>query len=341
MRKFLNSPEHFVDEMIEGLLLAHPDLIRSARADNRALARRTAPRAGKVGIITGGGSGHLPLFLGYVGFGLLDGVAIGDVFQSPSPDQILDATRAVNGGAGVLYLYGNYGGDVLNFGMAAELAEAEGITVRTVTGADDVASMSADRADQRRGIAGIFFQFKCAGARAEEGATLDLVAAAAEKAGRATRSMGVALSACTIPAVGKPGFAIQEGDMEVGMGIHGEPGIQRRRLGPADEVARELVERILADMPMAGGKQAAVLVNGLGATPLEELYIISRAVNRLLGQRQVGVYRTYVGEYATSMEMAGLSVSIMALDDELQKLLDAPFETPFHKQLAAPMGPGR
>jgi dihydroxyacetone kinase len=335
MRKFLNSPEHFVDEMVEGLLLAHPDLLRSARKDNRALVRHSAPKKGKVGIITGGGSGHLPLFLGYVGVGLLDGVAIGDVFQSPSPEQILDATRAVNGGAGVLYLYGNYGGDVLNFDMAADLAEMEEITVRTVLGADDVASMPPERAADRRGVAGIFFQYKCAGACAEQGGTLDEVVAAAEKAGRATRSMGVALSACTIPAVGKPGFSIGEGEMEVGMGIHGEPGIERSRLAPADDVARQLVERILADMPIPSGAQTAILVNGLGATPLEELYIISRAVHRLLGERGIKVYRSYVGEYATSMEMAGLSVSIMALDDELRKLVDAPFETPFHKQFAS------
>jgi dihydroxyacetone kinase len=337
MRKFLNSPQHFVDEMVEGLLLAHPDLVRSARDDNRALVRRNAPKQGKVGIITGGGSGHLPLFLGYVGVGLLDGVAIGDVFQSPSPEQVLDATRAVNGGAGVLYLYGNYGGDVLNFGMAAELAEMENIAVRTVLGADDVASMPPERAADRRGVAGIFFQYKCAGARAEQGGTLDQVAAAAEKAGKNTRSMGVALSACTIPAVGKPGFTIGEGEMEVGMGIHGEPGIERGRLAPADDVARRLVERILADMPVPSGGQVAVLVNGLGATPLEELYIISRAVHRLLAGRGIKAYRSYVGEYATSMEMAGLSVSVMALDDELRELVDAPFETPFHKQFASPL----
>jgi len=341
MKKFLNAPERFVDEMVEGLLLAHPELLRSARPDNRALVRRSAPRKGKVGIITGGGSGHLPLFLGYVGVGLLDGVAIGDVFQSPSPDQILDATRAVNGGAGVLYLYGNYGGDVLNFGMSAELAEAEGIPVKTVLGADDVASMPPDRAADRRGVAGIFFQYKCAGAKAEQGASLDEVVAAAEKAGKATRTMGVALSPCTIPAVGKPGFTIGENDMEVGMGIHGEPGITRGKLAPADEVAKQLVDKILGDMPIANGRQAAILVNGLGATPLEELYIISRAVHQLLAQRGVSVYRTYVGEYATSMEMAGLSVSIMALDDELKKLLDAPFETPFHKQFARPLESGR
>lgn len=332
MKKFINDPRNVVDEMLEGLLAAHPQLIRSVRDDNRALVRTNAPRDGKVGIVTGGGSGHLPLFLGYVGEGLLDGVAVGDVFQSPSPEQILDATRAVDAGSGVLYVYGNYGGDVMNFDMASELAMAEGIETRTVIGADDVASMPADRAAERRGVAGIFFIYKCAGALAERGADIDAVTALAERVGERVRTMGVALSPCIIPEVGRPGFTIGENEMELGMGIHGEAGIERSAIKTADETTTAIYEQIVADMPIASGESVAVLVNGLGATPPEELYVVYRSLKGLLDASGVTVHRSFVGEYATSMEMAGLSISIMRLDEELASLIDAPFETPFHVQ---------
>lgn len=333
MKKFINAPERVVDEMLEGLLLAHPDKIRSVRSDNKALVRTESPIHGKVGIVTGGGSGHLPLFLGYVGKGMLDGVAVGDIFQSPSPDQILDATRAVNGGAGVLFLYGNYGGDVLNFNMAADLAEMEGIETRTVLGTDDVASMPKDKSADRRGVAGIFFMYKCASAAAEKGLSLVEVERVARKSGERVRTMGVALSPCTIPAVGKPGFQIEDGIMEVGMGIHGETGITRSPIASADEVTDLLMERICDDTDIKPGARVAVLVNGLGATPLEELYLVYRRIHNYMLDRQIDVHRVFVGEYATSMEMAGLSISVMELDDELIGLLDAPFDTPFHRSI--------
>ncbi len=332
MKKFLNRPESFVDDMIEGLLLAQPGKLKSVRPDRRALTRADAPRPGKVGIVTGGGSGHLPLFLGYVGPGMLDGVAVGNVFASPSAKQMLDATRSVSGGAGVLYIYGNYGGDVMNFDTAAELAGREGIRVETVVGTDDVASMPAGAESQRRGIAGIFFLYKTAGAKAEQGASLDEVTRVAKKANARVRTMGVALSPCILPAVGKPNFTVKDGEMAIGMGIHGEPGIEYGRIETADSVAQKLVQAILADMPIPAGERVAILVNGLGATPLEELYVVYATVHRLLLERGIAVHATYVGEYATSLEMSGLSVSVLSLDDELQSLIDAPFETPFHVQ---------
>ncbi len=332
MKKFLNDPQYFVDEMLEGLLLAHADQLKSVREDNRGLIRSDAPVPGKVAIVTGGGSGHLPLFLGYVGKGMLDGVAVGDVFASPSAQVMLDVTRAVNSGAGVLYLYGNYGGDVMNFDMAGELAELEGIRTETVVVTDDAASMPKGQEAQRRGVAGMFYLYKLAGAMAESGASLAEVKRIAEKANQHVRTMGVALSPCILPEVGRPTFAIGDDQMEIGMGIHGEPGIERGTLKTADEVADILVSTILADLPCEAGSEVSVLVNGLGATPLEELYIIYRKVHLLLAERGIRVYRRYIGEFATSMEMAGLSVSILRLDDELRELLDMPFATPFRVQ---------
>jgi phosphoenolpyruvate---glycerone phosphotransferase subunit DhaK len=330
MQKILNEPEPFVDEMLEGILAAHPDQLR--RPSPRAVVRADAPVEGKVGIATGGGSGHLPVFMGYVGRGLIDGAAIGNVFASPSSDDMLEVTRSISAGKGVLYLYGNYGGDRLNFDLAAELAADEGIEVRTILGADDVASAPADRASTRRGIAGIFFLYKIAGARAAEGASLDDVVAITERAAAGTRTMGVALSPCTIPAAGKPTFELPIGQMEIGMGIHGEPGVRRGPLETADAIAEELTRTILADLPYRHGDEVAVLVNGLGATPKEELYILYRAVKRILDAEGIRVHRVWVGEYATSLEMAGASLTLMRLDDELRRLVDAPAETPFFVQ---------
>jgi len=330
MQKILNDPEPFVDEMLEGILAAHPDQLR--RPSARAIVRVDAPVAGKVGIATGGGSGHLPVFMGYVGRGLIDGAAIGNVFASPSSDDMLDVTRAISAGKGVLYLYGNYGGDRLNFDLAAELAADEGIEVRTILGADDVASAPPDRGNTRRGIAGIFFLYKVAGAAAAAGASLDEVVAVTERAAAGTRTMGVALSPCTIPAAGVPTFELPEGQMEIGMGIHGEPGVRRGPLESADSIARELLSAILADLPYRRGDEVGVLVNGLGATPKEELYILYRSVARILGEAGIGVHRVWAGEYATSLEMAGASLTLIRLDDELRTLLDAPAETPFYTQ---------
>ncbi len=327
MQKILNDPERFVDEMLEGILAAHPSELR--RVGARGIVRAASPIADKVAIVTGGGSGHLPVFMGYVGEGLIDGAAIGEVFASPSADEMLAVTEAVSGGRGVLYLYGNYGGDVMNFDLAAELAGASGIEVRTFLGADDVASAPPDRADRRRGIAGIFLLYKVAGAAADRGGSLDEVVAAVARAADGLRTMGVALSPCTIPAAGKPTFELPDGQMEIGMGIHGEPGVRRGALEPADRIADELVDALLADRDYPAGSRVAVLVNGLGATPKEELYILYRRVAERLAERRLTVHRVWVGEYATSLEMAGASVSLMALDDELAALVDHPVATPF------------
>lgn len=330
MQKILNDPERFVDEMLDGIIAAHGDQLR--RPASRAIVRVDAPIAGKVAIATGGGSGHLPVFMGYVGRGLIDGAAIGNVFASPSSDDMLEVTRAISAGKGVLYLYGNYGGDRLNFDLAAELAADEGIEVRTVLGADDVASSPPERAKARRGIAGIFFLYKIAGAAAAAGASLEEVVAVTERAAAGARTMGVALSPCTIPAAGVPTFELPVGQMEIGMGIHGEPGVRRGPLARAEEIAREIAGAILVDLPYQRGDQVGVLVNGLGATPKEELYILYRSVARILDVEGLRVHRVWVGEYATSLEMAGASVTLIRLDDELRGLLDAPAETPFFVQ---------
>ncbi len=332
MRKLINNPDDFVDEVLDGILAAHPDQLRSASPDNRALVRADSPAQGRVGIVTGGGSGHLPVFLGYVGKGLCSGVAVGNVFSSPSPDQVLAATQASSGGVGVLYVYGNYGGDVFNFDLAADMAEAEDIETRTVLVTDDVASAPLERAEERRGIAGLFFAYKCAGAAAERGDTLEQVEAAAKKAVAATRTMGVGLSPTILPAAGKPTFELGEGEMEIGIGIHGEPGIHRGPLETADEVADRLLSAISEDLALTSGDRVAVLVNGLGATPLEELYVIYRHLAKDLSAKGVTVHRQYIGEYATSLEMAGASITLMRLDDELAELVDAPASSPFFLQ---------
>lgn len=332
MKKFINDPEKVVDHMLEGLLLAHPDKLKSVRNDNRAIVRANSTVEGRVAIASGGGSGHLPLFLGYVGKGMLDGVAVGDIFASPSSQQMLDVTRAIHGGSGVLYIYGNYGGDVMNFDMASELAEIEGIRVETVIATDDVASMPKGHEDQRRGVAGMFYLYKLAAAKAEMGANLDDVKRIALKANDNVRTMGVALTPCILPEVGHPTFEIKDGEMEIGMGIHGEPGIQGGKIESADSVAETLVAAILKDMPIEKGSDVSVLVNGLGATPLEELYIVYRAVHKLLESKGINVYNRYIGEYATSLEMTGLSVSILCLDEEFRELIDLPYSTPFHIQ---------
>jgi phosphoenolpyruvate---glycerone phosphotransferase subunit DhaK len=328
MRKLLNDPESFVDEMLEGLALAFPGRLRQLEDEPRAVVRADESFAGRVAITTGGGSGHLPLFVGYLGRGLVDGCAVGNLFASPSADQMLAVTRAIDGGEGVLYLYGNYGGDRLNFELAAELAADEGITVETLRGADDVASAPPERAAERRGIAGIFFGYKIAGACAASGADLATVTAVARRALERTRSLGVAVAPCILPTVGHPNFELPDGEMEIGMGIHGEPGVRRGPLLTADEITDDLVSRLLEDLQPDASSALGVLVNGLGATPPEELFIIYRRAHKRLTEAGLRIHRAYVGEYATSLEMAGASISLIELDEELTGYLDADAEAP-------------
>jgi dihydroxyacetone kinase-like protein len=334
MKKFLNKPEKFVDEMIEGILAAHPNQLTHVANDLRCIVKAGERKKGKVGLATGGGSGHLPLFLGYVGEGMLDGCAVGGVFQSPSAEQMLNVTKAIDAGAGVLYIYGNYGGDILNFDMAAEMAEMDNIRVLSLVGADDVASASKGEEDKRRGVAGIFFIYKIAGAKADELAPIEEVKRVAEKAAANVRTMGVALTPCIVPEVGKPGFTIADDEMEIGMGIHGEPGIHRGKLKPADDVVDTMMSAILEDLPFKKDDQVSVLINGLGATPKEEMYIIYRRIARVLKENAISVFHVYVGEFATSMEMTGFSISLLKLDDELKQLLVKPARTPFFEQAA-------
>ena len=335
MKKIINAPERFIPEMLEGIYAAHPDELMCVGGDLHCLVSKRK-HAGKVGIATGGGSGHLRLFLGYVGEGMLDGCSIGDVFQSPSAEQMLAVTKEIDQGAGVLYIYGNYNGDIFNFDMAAEMADMEeDIRVESVVAGEDVASAgpSAEgEPNKRRGVAGIFFVYKCAGAAAAAGLDLDEVKRVAEKACANVRTMGVALTSCTVPRVGHPSFEIGDDEMEIGMGIHGEPGIRRGKLRPADEIVDEMLTPILSDLPFQEGDEVAVLINGLGATPLEEQYVMFRRVKQTLDEKGIRVFRSYVGEYATSMEMAGASISLIRLDDELKGYLSAPADTPFFKQ---------
>jgi dihydroxyacetone kinase len=332
LRKLINDPRKVAPEALEGLALAYPQYLRLV-AGVQAVVRKDAPVAGKVGVLSGGGSGHEPMFAGFVGAGMADGSVAGNIFASPPPQPIVAAAQAIHGGAGVLFLYGNYSGDVLNFDMAAEMLEEESIHVSTVRITDDVTSAPPEQRQDRRGIAGDFFVIKVAGAGAEKRATLAEVMAAAEEANRNTRSMGVALSSCTIPASGKPIFDLAAGDMEVGMGLHGEPGVERARLKTANEVAEELVRRILEDMPEMGNSDAAILVNGLGATPLAELFIVFRAAHAMLVRHGVTIRHSYVGNYATSLEMAGCSISLLRLNERLKHWMAAPAHTPALMQI--------
>jgi len=336
MKKIINQPENYVNEMLEGLYIAHPDLITYTNNDLRCLVTANK-KEGKVGIATGGGSGHLPLFLGYVGKGMLDGCSVGDVFQSPSAEQMLAITKEIYSGAGVLYIYGNYNGDIFNFDMAAEMADfEEDIRVESVVAGEDVASAgpaAPGEKNTRRGVAGIFFVYKCAGAAADAMLDLDQVKDIAQKAAENVRTMGVALTPCIVPRVGKPGFELGEDEMEIGMGIHGETGIRRGRIEPADQIVEEMLDKIIADLPYVEGDEVDVLVNGLGATTLDEQYIVTRKINDVLSQKGIHVHKYYVGEYVTSLEMAGFSISLLKLDDELKKYMEAPAQTPFFVQL--------
>lgn len=330
-KKLINDPFDVVDEMLEGFVAAHSGIVVGISA--RVVGRRTSGRStkrSKVGLVVGGGSGHEPAFAGFVGVGIADAAACGNVFASPPPDDILSAIKAADGGQGVVLAYGNYAGDVLNFDQAAEAAASLGIETRTIRVADDVASAPFAERGRRRGIAGDVFIFKTIGASAERGDSLDEVERIGVLANRATSSMGVALGPCWVPGSGRPSFELGPYEMEIGLGLHGEPGVRRGALGTADDVARMIVEAILADMADArtsASQEVALLVNGLGATAVLDQYIFYRAARRELEAAGLEVSRSYVGEFITSLEMAGVSISLMSLDDELRTLLDAPAQT--------------
>ena len=331
MKKVINNPVNFVDEVMDGIIAAYGDRLKLLDGDRRVILSAAPAREGKVGIVTGGGSGHLPVFLGYVGKGMLDGCAVGNVFASPSAKKMADVIKACDRGSGVLCLYGNYGGDNMNFDMACETVELEDdIKTRTVRVKDDVSSAPKESAERRRGVAGMVYAFKIAGAAADQGRTLDEVADAAQKALDNIRTMGIALSPCIVPEVGKPTFSIGENEVEIGMGIHGEPGIQVRQMMTADETADLLMDKLMQDMPLESGSTVSVMVNGLGATPKEELLIIYRRIHQMLSGKGIRLVMPHIGEFATSMEMAGLSVTIIKLDHELETLLRAPASTPFY-----------
>ncbi len=330
MKKILNNPSDYVDEMLDGLCLAHPEYYARLGEAGRVIARAGGPRQGKVAIVSGGGSGHLPLFTGYVGDGFIDACAIGNVFAGPSIGDCVAAMRAADGGAGVLRLYGNYGGDRMNFDMAGELLELEAMETTTVLVADDIASASRAERHKRRGVAGLVYVYKIAGAKADQsGATLAEVSRVGQKAALACGSIGVALAPCVVPEARKPTFTIDDDEMEMGMGIHGEPGIWRGKLASADTMAAEMLERLCADMDIARGERVSVLINSLGAIPLEELYILYRYVARELAAKGLTVVAPLVGRYATSMEMSGASITLLQLDSELEQLLGRPANCPF------------
>tara|TARA_B110001454_G_scaffold202894_1_gene210325 strand:- start:1928 stop:2923 length:996 start_codon:yes stop_codon:yes gene_type:complete len=328
MKKIINNPSDFVEESIDGLIKSHPDVYALAKDNNRVITRANKA-SNKVGIVTGGGSGHLPVFTGYVGKGFLDACAIGSVFASPSVEQMVSAIKNADNGNGVLCIIGNYGGDVMNFEMACEMVEAEGIKTKKVIVADDIASASETEKSKRRGIAGMIFVFKVAGAIAETAASLDDVFKVASEVNNNIRTLGVALSPCILPEAGKPTFEISDDEIEIGMGIHGEPGIKREKLKPANYLVDDLYKRIVEDSKLAENDNIAVMINSLGATPLEELYIVSKRVNENLSNSKINNVKTYVGRYATSMEMAGMSITTLKLNDNLKKNLFAASECPF------------
>ncbi len=324
MKKLINKPENVENEMLNGIAKAHPEYVK--RVEGFDVLVRSNKKEGKVALVSGGGSGHEPAHGGFVGEGMLDGAVAGAVFTSPTPDQVFEAIKAVDAGAGVLLVIKNYTGDVMNFEMAAEMAEMEGIKVDKVVVNDDVAVQDSLWTVGRRGVAGTILVHKIAGAAAEAGASLEEVKAVAEKVIANVRTMGMALTACTVPAAGKPGFDLPEDEMEMGIGIHGEPGTYRSHIKTADEIADEMIDKILADMP-CDGAEVAVLVNGFGGTPAMELYVVNNHVHDVLTAKGIKIYKTIVGNYMTSIEMAGCSITILKLDDELKKGLDAKANT--------------
>jgi dihydroxyacetone kinase-like protein len=326
MKKLINDPFRVTVESIEGFVKAYAYFIK--QVSSHVVARKDAPVKGKVGIVVGGGSGHEPLFIGFVGPGMADAAVLGEVFAAPTPPSIIEATRAANGGKGVLYIYGNYAGDNMNFDLASKMAAVEDIPTATVRVWDDVASAPPQRISERRGLAGDLFVIKIAGAKAETGASLEEVKRTAEKARDNCRTFAVALSPGTIPATGKPTFTIGEDEMYLGVGAHGEKGVEKTKLKTADETAEILVQRVVQDLPFKSGDEVNLIVNGYGSTTLMELFIINRKVHQLLEDMGIKVHRTEVGNFLTTQEMAGCSVTLMRLDDELKKLYDAPAYTP-------------
>lgn len=328
MKKLMNSADTFVDEMLDGLCEAHPGLVRDA-VDPRVIRRARMSGTPKVGIVSGGGSGHLPLFTGYIGPGLLDACAIGNVFAGPNVSSSVTAMRAADSGRGVLRLYGNYGGDRMNFDIAGEMLEEEGIRSTTVLGTDDIASAAPAEASKRRGVAGLIYAYKTAGAMADAGADLEEVTRVAAKTVSRMRTIGCAFSPTQLPGADRPTFTLADDEIEMGMGIHGEPGIWRDKLKPADVIADEMLERLLDEIPEGADDRVAVLVNSLGATSLEELFIVYRRVSQRLKAAGRRIVQPLVGRYVTSLEMGGASISLLHVDDELERLLAAPADCPF------------
>ncbi|MCS6826952.1 MAG: dihydroxyacetone kinase subunit DhaK [Caldilinea sp.] len=327
MKKLINDPSNVVEESMKGLARAHADLLR-VHFDPNYVVRIDAPRGGKVGVISGGGSGHEPMHSGFVGYGMLDAACPGPIFTSPTPEQVVAAAHAVNGGAGVLFIVKNYTGDILNFDIAAELCRDEGIEVESVLIHDDVAVEDSLYTAGRRGVGLTIFAEKICGAAAEAGLSLAQVAAIGRTVSERGRSMGMALTPCIVPAVGQPTFTLKEDEMEIGIGIHGEPGRQRSRLLRADEITDILATTIFDDLPFRHGSEAIVMVNGMGGTPLMELYIVFRHLAELCDARGIAIRRSLVGNYITSLEMAGCSITMMEVDDELLRWWDAPVRTP-------------
>ena len=327
MKKLINEIDNIVTEAVQGMLVAHPDLLE-INIEPNYLVRRGAPIEAKVALVSGGGSGHEPMHGGYVGLGMLDGACPGAVFTSPTPDQIYECTKRVSSGRGVVHIVKNYTGDILNFEMAAELAQAEGIEVQSVVINDDVAVQDSLYTAGRRGVGATVLAEKIAGAKAEQGASLTEVADTVKKVNENGRSMGMALTSCTVPAAGKPTFELAEDEMEIGIGIHGEPGRERMKLEQADRIVDRLMEPVLGDLPFKSGDRVLALVNGMGGTPLIELYIAMRRVGEALSEGGYRLERTLIGNYITSLEMAGLSITLLKLDDELLHLWDAPVHTP-------------
>ena len=328
MKKIINNPSDFVEESIQGLVVSHPDIYTFA-TDNERVIKRTVKAKNKVGIVSGGGSGHLPVFTGYVGKGMLDACAVGSVFASPSVDQIASAIRNGDNGNGVLCVLGNYGGDVMNFEMACEIVKDEGIETKTIIVSDDIASASSEEKLKRRGIAGLILAFKIAGATAENGASLEEVFNITSNANSNLRTIGVAVSSCILPEVGKPTFNLESDEIEIGMGIHGEPGIKREKLKKADILVDDLCEIIFKDFELLSKDKVSIMINSLGATPLEELYIVSKRVNEIFSKLEIDIVKSYVGRYATSLEMAGMSITVLKLNDDLSKPLLDHSECPF------------
>ena len=320
--RIMNDPDNIVDEMLKGFLKVHSDIVEAT--DNPRVVKAKNIPQGKVGVVTGGGSGHKPAFIGYVGENMCDAAAVGEICSSPTAAAFLDGFRCTNQGNGVACLYGNYSGDNMNVKMAVKMAKREGIEVKTVVANDDVASAPKDQREKRRGVAGGGFLWKCGGAKAAKGGSLDEVIAAAQKAIDNTRSIGIGLAPCTLPAVGHPNFEIKPGTMEVGIGHHGEPGIAVVELEDAAGIAKRMVDVVLPDYPFVKGDEVAVLVSGLGATPVMELYVLYNEIEKLLTEKGIRIHRSYVGNYFTSMEMMGATLTVMKLDDELKELIDMP-----------------